>query len=419
MKVINSLKESFIAALSFLKINKLRTFLTLFGITIGIFAIISVFTVIDSLERTIRDSLSSLGSDIIYVEKWPWTPPPDSDYEWWKYLKRPVPEYEEYEFLKRNMSLASAVAFSVSARKTVSYGSTSVKNISISGYTKDYEKVKKINILRGRYFSSVEAQSGKNVALVGYKIAKELFPGISPVHKEIKIGGNKATVIGVLEKEGETAGIGGGGTDEVVLIPLHFAKRFINIKSENVSPNIILRKKEETVLPEMKAEIRRFLRAKRRLRPTEEDDFALNQSTMITNSLDQLFGVINLAGWLIGGFSILVGGFGIANIMFVSVKERTNIIGIQKALGAKNYFILSQFLFESVVLSVIGGAIGLLLIFLGSIYARYVTELMISLSLGNILTGLFISSLIGIISGFAPARSAAKLNPVEAINSAF
>src|SRR6056297_375053 len=185
MKVINSLKESFIAALSFLKINKLRTFLTLFGITIGIFAIISVFTVIDSLERTIRDSLSSLGSDIIYVEKWPWTPPPDSDYEWWKYLKRPVPDYEEYEFLKRNMSLASAVAFSVSARKTVSYGSTSVKNISISGYTKDYKKVKKINILRGRYFSSVEARSGKNVAVVGYKIAKELFPGTSPVHKEI------------------------------------------------------------------------------------------------------------------------------------------------------------------------------------------------------------------------------------------
>ena len=419
MKVINNLKESFIAALSFLKINKLRTFLTLFGLTIGIFAIISVFTVIDSLERTIKDSLSNLGSDIIYVEKWPWAPPPGSNYEWWKYLKRPVPDYEEYEFLKRNMSLARAVAFSVSARKTVSFRNTSVKNTSIQGYTKEYEKIKKINILRGRYFSSVESQSGKNIAVVGYKIAEELFPGVSPINKEIKISGNKVTVIGVLEKEGKTAMIGGGSMDEVVLIPLHFAKRFINIKSENVSPNIILRKKEETALLEMKAEIRRFLRAKRRLRPAEEDNFALNQSTMITNSLDQLFGVINAAGWLIGGFSILVGGFGIANIMFVSVKERTNIIGIQKALGAKNYFILSQFLFESVILAIIGGAIGLLLIFLGSFFARYATDLMISLSLGNILTGLFISSLIGIISGFAPARSAARLNPVEAINSSF
>ena len=420
MKVINNLKESFIAALSFLKINKLRTFLTLFGITIGIFAIISVFTVIDSLERTIRDSLSSLGSDIIYVEKWPWTTPPGSDYEWWKYLKRPVPDYEEYEFLKRNISLARAVAFSVSTRKTVSFRSTSVKSTRISGYTKDYEKIRKINLLRGRYFSSVESQTGKNVAVIGYEIAEELFPGISAVNKEIKIGGNKVTIIGVLKKEGKTAGIGGGRSmDEVVLIPLHFGKRFININSENVSPKIVIRKKEETSLLEMKAEVRRFLRAKRRLRPKEEDNFALNQSTMITNSLDQLFGVINLAGWLIGGFSILVGGFGIANIMFVSVKERTNIIGIQKALGAKNYFILSQFLFESVVLSIIGGTIGLLLIFIGSIYARYATDLMISMSLGNILTGFFISSLIGIISGFAPARSAARLNPVDAINSSF
>ena len=419
MKVINNLRESFIAALSFLKINQLRTFLTLFGITIGIFAIISVFTVIDSLERTIRGSLSSLGSDVVYVEKWPWTPSPGSDYEWWKYLKRPVPDLEEYEFLKRNMTLARAVAYSVRTRKTVSFKSIFVKNTKISGYTKDYEKIRKMNLLRGRYFSPIELRSGKNLAVVGYKIAEELFPGISPVNKEIKIGGNKVTVIGVLKKEGETVGIGGGSMDEVVLIPLHFAKRFINIKSESVSPNIILRKKEETGLLDMKAEIRRFLRAKRRLRPGEGDDFALNQSTMITNNLDQLFGVMNIAGWLVGGFSILVGGFGIANIMFVSVKERTNIIGIQKALGAKNYFVLSQILFESVVLSVIGGTIGLLLIFVGSIYARYTTDLMVSLSLENILTGLFISSLIGVISGFAPARSASKLNPVEAINSSF
>ena len=419
MRVIKNLAESFLSAYSFLKINKLRTFLTLFGITIGIFAIISVFTVIDSLERTIRDSLSSLGDDIIYIEKWPWTSPPGEEYAWWEFLKRPVPDYEEYEFLKKNNTKARAVAFSVRTRKTISFRDFSMQNTSVSAYTKEFEKIRKMELFKGRYFSSVESRTGKNLAVIGHTIAEELFPGISPLNKQIKIGGNQATIIGVLKKEGKSVMGGGGSMDRVVVLPLHFAKRFINIKSNEVGPNIIVRTKAGTSLEEMKSEIRRFLRAKRRLKPAEEDNFALNQSTMISKRLDSVFGVINLAGWLIGGFSILVGGFGIANIMFVSVKERTNIIGIQKALGAKQYFILSQFLFESVILALIGGAIGLLFIFAGSLIVTNITELKISLTFGNIILGLLISSIIGIISGFAPARSAARLNPVDAINTSF
>ena len=419
MRFIFNLKESFLTAYAFLKINKLRTFLTLFGITIGIFAIISVFTIIDSLDRTIRDSLSSLGDDIIYIEKWPWTPPPGEEYAWWKYLKRPVPDYDEYEHLKRNMTSAKAVAFSIRSRKTVSFKDESLKNTTITAYTKDFEAIRKLSLIQGRYFSSIESKTGKNLAVLGHEIAEELFRGVSPLHKEIKIAGNKTTVIGVLEKEGSTGLSGGGSMDKNIILPLHFAKRFININNENVSPNIIVRAKEGISLPVLKSEIRRFLRAKRMLKPVEEDNFAINQSTMITKRLDQIFGVINTAGWLIGGFSILVGGFGIANIMFVSVKERTNIIGIQKALGAKNYFILSQFLFESVILAIIGGAIGLFLIFIGSIIGSQMTDLQIALSLGNILSGLLISSVIGVISGFAPARAAARLNPVDAINATF
>jgi putative ABC transport system permease protein len=419
MRLIHNIKESFLTAYAFLKINKMRTLLTLFGITIGIFAIISVFTVIDSLERTIRDSLSSLGDDIVYVEKWPWAPPPGEEYAWWKYLKRPVPDYEEYEYLKRNVTLAESVAFSIRSRKTISFKERTLSNTTIRGYTKDYEKIRSIRFSQGRFFSPIESKMGKNLAIIGYEIADELFRGISPINKEIKIAGNKATVIGVMEKEGNT-GLGGGESmDKIVILPLHFAKRFININKENVSPNIIVKTKGGRSLQELKSELRRFLRAKRRLKPTEEDNFALNQSTMITKRLDQVFSVINIAGWFIGGFSILVGGFGIANIMFVSVKERTNIIGIQKALGAKNYFILSQFLFESVILAIIGGAIGLFLIFIGSMIASHATDLQIALSLGNILSGLLISSAIGVISGFAPARTAARLNPVEAINATF
>lgn len=419
MRILTNLRESLISAYSTLRVNKLRTFLTLFGITIGIFAIISVFTVIDSLERTIRDSLSSLGEDIIYVEKWPWAPPPGEEYAWWKYLKRPVPDLEEYEYVKKNSTMARTVVFSVRSRRTVSYKNSTLKNTSIAGYTHEFEGMRNLNLAQGRYFSPIESRTGKNLAVIGHTIASELFKGVSPLNKEIKIAGNRVTVIGIFEKEGKTVFGGGGSMDEVVVVPLHFAKRFINIRRENASPNIILRARENVMVEEMISETRRFLRAIRRIKPADEDNFALNQATMVSNQLDQLFGVINIAGWLIGGFSIIVGGFGIANIMFVSVKERTNIIGIQKALGAKNYFILSQFLFEAVILALIGGLIGLLLIFIGSLLASRATDLDITLTMGNILLGLFISAVIGIFSGFAPARSAARLNPVEAINTTF
>jgi len=149
----------------------------------------------------------------------------------------------------------------------------------------------------------------------------------------------------------------------------------------------------------------------------EENDFALNEVSLVSNRFDQFFVVFNMAGWIIGGFSILVGGFGIANIMFVSVKERTKIIGIQKSLGAKRYFILLQFIFEAIVLSIIGGVLGLILIFIGTIIVRYVSDFEIVLTLANIITGLMISSVIGFIAGIMPARSAARLDPVAAINS--
>jgi putative ABC transport system permease protein len=419
MKILNNLKESFISAYSALKVNKLRTFLTLFGITIGIFAIISVFTVIDSLEKTIRDSLSSLGDDIIYIQKWPWTPPPGEEYAWWEYLKRPLPGLDEYEYIKKNTNRSEAVVFTIQSSRTVSYRGESIRNTSIIPYTHDFEIIRKFNLREGRYFSPLESEKGSNVAILGSKIADELFKGISPLNKRFKISGQKTTVIGVFKKEGQDIIGAGGSLDNVVVIPLHYGKRFIDLKSERVSPSIIMKSKEGVHIEELIYESRRLLRATRQLKPTEEDNFAVNRASLLSRSLDQVFGVINIAGWLIGGFSIIVGGFGIANIMFVSVKERTRIIGIQKAIGAKNYFILTQFLTEAIILAIIGGLIGLLLIFAGSIIASQLTQLKITLTLGNIILGLFISAVIGMISGFAPARSASRLNPVDAMNSTF
>lgn len=419
MKILHNLKESFISAINSLKINKLRTFLTLFGITIGIFAIISVFTIVDSLERTIRDSLSSLGDNVIYVQKWPWTPPPGEEYAWWEYLNRPLPAFDEYEYLNKNINLAEAVVFTAQTQRNVSYQNRSIRNSTVAGYTHDFYKIRSFNISEGRYFSELESTKGKNVAIIGSKIAEELFGNTSPINKEIKISGFKTVIIGVFQKEGQDIIGAGGSLDNLVLIPLNYGKKFIGFRNEQANPAIILQSNENIHVQELKYETRRLMRAIRTLQPAEKDNFAINQATMISGSIDQLFGVINVAGWLIGGFSIIVGGFGIANIMFVSVKERTHIIGIEKAIGAKNYFILSQFLFEAIILALIGGAIGLLLIFGGSLIASNLTSLKVTLTLSNILLGLFISAVIGVISGFAPARSAAKLNPVEAINTTF
>jgi len=419
MLFLNILKESFLFAISALKVNRLRTLLTLLGITIGIFAIISVFTVIDSLENTIRNSLSSLGDDIIYVQKWPWAPPPGEEFAWWEYLKRPVPKFEEYEQIKKQSEKAEVVNFAVSTLRNVKYKNNTSENTILWANAHEFEQIRAFELEDGRYFTPFESVAGKNICLIGHQIAKNLFSNLDPIGKEIKIQGRKITVVGLISKEGKDILNSGGSLDEMIILPVIYAKSIMDIRSENVNPMIMVKAKPGVTISELKDELRSIIRSTRTLNPKEKDNFSLNQSSILNSALNSIFGVINLAGWLIGGFSILVGGFGIANIMFVSVKERTNLIGIQKSLGAKRKFILFQFLFEAIMLSLIGGAIGLLLIFAGSIIASDKMDLEITLSLGNIVLGLFLSILIGIIAGFFPSNKAAKLNPVEAINSTF
>lgn len=419
MFIFNIIKESFLFSINALKVNKLRTLLTLLGITIGIFAIISVFTVLDALEKTIRTSLSSLGDDIIYVQKWPWAPPPGEEYQWWEYLKRPVPKIEEYELLKKRSEKAEVVNFATSTLRNVKYKSNTRENTIIWANSHEFEKIRTFELEDGRYFTPFESITGKNVCLIGHQIAQDLFQGMNPVGKQIKIQGRKINVIGLVMKEGKDILNTGGSMDEMLVIPVMYAKTIMDIRSENSNPMIMVKAKPNVSIPELKDEIRSVIRSSRTLNPKQKDNFSLNQSSILNSALNSIFAVINMAGWLIGGFSILVGGFGIANIMFVSVKERTHIIGIQKSLGAKRKFILFQFLFEAIMLSLIGGVIGLVLIFVGSLIAASKVDLEITLTLGNILLGLFISVLIGVVSGIFPSYKAAKLNPVEAINTTF
>jgi putative ABC transport system permease protein len=411
------IKESLIFAFQSVAVNKLRTVLSLLGITIGIFSIIAVFTIVDSLEINVRESLNSLGSNIIYVEKWPWTEENGAEYQWWKYINRPVPTYEEYETIRDRSSRAQDVCFIVSTRVKVKFENNSADNTTVIGVSKDVEKVRAIDLASGRYFSNFEINNGGNLAVIGHAVAKSLFPNMNPIGKTVIVEGFKLKVIGVITREGKSTF--SDSMDEDMIVPINFIRKVGDIKKENMNPSIWVRTKGNVSEEELKNELRMMLRSLRRLKPNYEDNFALNQTSLINKQLDGFFKTLNIAGWFIGIFSLLVGGFGIANIMFVGVKERTNQIGIQKALGAKRFFILSQFLFESVLLGASGGVIGLFLVWIGVIMINFSTDFAISLTIGNIFLGIFVSSFIGLISGLAPAWSAARMNPVVAINTTF
>jgi len=408
--------ESLSFAFNSLRANKLRTFLSLLGITIGIFAIISVFTVIDSLEKGIRESLEGLGSNMIYVAKWPWTPPEgETEYPWWRYMNRPSPQLEETEEIIRRANTVENAAFLFGFSRTVQAGSDNMDNVSIMATTHSMYDVWSLDLEKGRYFTESEMRNGAPVTVIGADIEKELFAGMSALDRVIKIQGHKFRVIGVYRKKGQDAF--GNTMDKNVHISVIKSMSMVDIRNRDIGQTICIKAKPNVDSERFKAEIEGIMRTLRRLKPVEDNDFALNEVSLISSRFDQFFKVFNMAGAIIGGFSILVGGFGIANIMFVSVKERTKIIGIQKSLGAKRYFILLEFIFEAIVLSVIGGLVGLLLIYFGTLIISYSTEFEISLTMVNIIKGLIISSVIGFLAGFMPARSAARLDPVIAINS--
>ena len=408
------IKESIVFAWQALVVNKLRTFLSLLGITIGIFSIITVFTIVDSLERNIRGSVQSLGENVVFVMKWPWTFGPD--YPWWKYMNRPVPAYNELAELQRKIKSADAIGFRIGARKTLKRNNNTIENAIVSGWSFEFGKVKSFDIEDGRYFREDEVDGGYNVVLLGYTLAQGLFPNDeNALGKTIKVAGRNCKVIGIIKKEGES--MLGNSMDNQAIVPYNFARLLMDVKSENSDPFIAAKAKPGVTNIQLKDELTGAMRAIRGLKPLTDDDFSLNETNLLSKGFDGLFDMVSVAGAIIGGFSILVGGFGIANIMFVSVRERTNIIGIQKSLGAKNYFILSQFLFEAVFLSLIGGIIGLIIIYFLTLISHSFIDMEITLTRSNIILGLSISVLIGIISGFIPAYGASQLDPVEAIRT--
>lgn len=414
---LNGLKESAIFAFQNLQNNPLRTLLSLLGVTIGIFCISAILSLVDSLNYNLKSSLSKLGNDVIYIDKWPWAD--FSNYPWWKYINRPEIGIEEMERLSNRYDEAGAIAFDASiGRKTIKAGEQVAENIRFKAITKAYPEVRSMPIAQGRYFSGGELEKGSAVVILGHEVAKNLYPRRGALGQSIQALGRKLRVVGVLQKAGESLIDFGGSIDNQAFIPVSLAGKFYTLSGENTRTSIMVKTAKNQSMAELESDLTAVMRPIRNLEPREANNFALNRVSLLTRQIDEVLSVANIAGWLVAAFSILVGGFGVANIMFVSVKERTPIIGIQKAIGAPNAFILVQVLVESVILCIIGGIIGILSVGLIAFGINQLITFQLLLTTSNIVTGLTLSTLIGILAGIIPAYQASQMDPIGAIRYA-
>ena len=407
--------ESIAFAYQALVVNKLRTFLSLLGVTIGIFSIISVFTLVDSLKSGIEESFDILNDDVLFIQQMPWGPEEgDTEFKWWEFIRRKQPALKDASNLQKRLTKADAVAFATGTSGVAEYKNSSYGSAEIAGVSFEYNEVIKLDIAQGRYFTEVESDGGRNTVIIGNEIAETLFGNLNPIGKSIKVKGHKVKVIGVFSKEGTS--IIGSPFDKLVLMPVKLIARMVDVR--NTDCQILVKSKPGVSNAELKDEIIGQFRAIRKLSIKKKNDFSVNEASMLSALVDGVFAMINAVGFVIGFFAILVGGFSIANIMFVSVKERTNIIGIQKALGAKNSFIMLQFLAESIVLCVFGGIVGLILMsILVLIVNMWSDSFTLVIFWSNLVIGVVISAVIGLVSGILPAYTASRLNPVDAIRS--
>jgi len=406
--------ESFSFALNALRNNKLRTFLSLLGITIGIFSIIGVLAAVDSLDKSIKEQLSGLDSNTMYLARFSFGP---TDVPRWKRMQFPEVSYNEFKYLKSNLNNVEHVAFQIFARReNITFESKSVNSVNTVVVSNEFEDIQALKFSEGRFYNESESISGKPVVVIGAEIANQLFDGLNPLGKKVRIYGQKFSVIGVVKKEG--SGLFGDSNDVSIFIPANYVRNRFGDNNKSFNNVVIIKPDGDADVDEVKAEINYMMRSQRGLKPDDINPFFISIISGLQDAIDGIISTLNIIGWVISGFSLLVGGFGIANIMFVSVKERTNLIGIQKSLGAKNKFILFQFLFEAVILSVLGGIVGIFMVWLASLAATAIAgDFTFILSLFNIFLGFALSTFIGLLSGVIPAISASRLDPVEAIRT--
>lgn len=398
-------------ALAEFRSNKLRTFLSLFGITVGIFCIIGVLATVDSLEKNVKNDINKLGSKTIYIDKWDYS----GQIPWWKLLNRPNPAYSEMRMLKQRSELATNVAFTISNNSSIQWNDEEVSGVNIYGITEDFSNIQHLDIALGRYLQDNDFGHASNGVVMGYSIAEKLFtkPEKS-VGQEIDILGKRARVIGLIQKQGKSI-IGGWDFDESILMDYSFLRTIVPEKRSQ--PVLMVQGKENVPMKLLKDDVQGAMRSIRKLRPTERDDFSLNDIESFAEFATRIFSGVNLGGWFIAGLSLLVGMFGVANIMFVTVRERTSQIGLKKAIGARRSSILVEFLLESAFLCIMGGVVGLLLVFILTKLISSAMGFPIFISLNILSLAIGICIITGVLAGIIPAFIAARMDPVVAIRS--
>ena len=413
LKILSILWNSFRMALQELKVNKLRTFLSLFGITIGIFCIIGVLATVDSLERKVQTDLKSFGNNTIYIDKWNYGG--GNDYPWWKYVKRPSMKYEELKVVKSKSYLASFAAFFVSSNINLNYADNILSNVNLYGVSTEFNSIQEIIVNNGRYLNEADFSSGTSVGVIGYKVADELYGNAEKaVGKEISFRGRRVYVVGVIKKQGQSL-LGGFDYDNCMIVPYKYFASIYN--PDNNNPYIMVKGKANVASSALADELNGVMRQLRKLSPTQEDNFSCNDVAQFGEQISGFFGQVSAGGWAIAGLSLIVGAFGVANIMFVTVRERTSQIGLKKAIGAKRSTILIEFLLESAFLCIIGGLIGLGLVWLLSLALTSALPFPIYIAPKIIGLALSICIVLGILAGIIPASIAAKMDPVVAIRT--
>ena len=414
-RTLQILASSFRLAFEELRNNKLRTFLSLFGVTIGIFCIIGVLTTVDSLEKNIQKEVKSLGTNTIYIDKWDYSG--GADYPWWKYVKRPDPKYSEMRFIRAKTTAVGNLAFTLSTGgQAIIHGNDQIENVNVYGVTEEFNSIQSFEIEYGRYITQSDFDHGTATVIIGYDNAEKLFgKPESAIGQEVTVKGKRGIVVGVIKKVGKSLLVSGWDFDNCIILSYNFFRQIYEEKYSN--PVIMAQGKGNVTTAALKDELKGTMRAIHRLSPSAEDDFALNAISDFSDAVTKLFSSVNFGGWLIGLLSLVVGAFGIANIMFVTVRERTPYIGLKKAIGAKKRTILSEFLLESAFICIIGGMIGLLLVFLLAKLLSGPLHFDITISYGILGLAISICIIIGVMAGIIPATIAARMDPVVAIRS--
>lgn len=410
-KSLHILLNSLRLTLQELRVNKLRTILSLTGVAFGIFCIIGVLATVNSLERNIQNEVNKLGSNTIYIDKWEYNGRTDKPF--WKIRARPVMKYEEMDLVRQRSQLLEDISILIRSNGNISYKDDVIQNASIYGIVEGQATIQPFFFQHGRYISSSEFNSGAAVGLIGYDNAEKLFGSAErALGKDFDIKGKKVSIVGVIKKEGKNIF---WDYDNCIMLPYKFCKQLIDEK--NANPVLIVKGKDKVAPAALMNELEGIMRQIRRLSPTTENNFALNSVEAFTKAITGLFVTVDIVGGLIGVISLIVGMFGIANIMFVTVKERTSMIGLKKAIGAKSASILFEFLLEATILCLMGGAIGLTLVYILTLILSGPLNFPVFISVPLLIGTVIICLVVGILAGIFPASRAAKMDPVVAIRS--